>query len=108
MSRIFPKSANHLPAQILIFLVVLGGVVTAGVTYYMTPKYTRIGYAPVQPPLANPAQFSIGHITNAIVAEIVSLNALLLHNMALQQLFQTVDQPLLTLVAGRGQHLKGE
>ncbi len=49
MSHIFPKSANRLPLQIILFLVVFGGVVTAAVTYYATPKYTRIGYAPVQP-----------------------------------------------------------
>jgi hypothetical protein len=49
MSNIFPKAANKLPLQILIYLVVLGGIATAGVTYYMTPKYTRVGYAPVQP-----------------------------------------------------------
>lgn len=49
MSNIFPKSANKLPLQIIIFLIVFGGIATAGVTYYMTPKYTRVGYAPVQP-----------------------------------------------------------
>lgn len=49
MSKIFPKAANRLPLQIVIFLVVVGGIATAGVSYYMTPKYTRVGYAPVQP-----------------------------------------------------------
>ncbi len=49
MSNIFPKSANRLPLQILIYLCVLGGIATAGATYYMTPKYARVGYAPVQP-----------------------------------------------------------
>lgn len=49
MSHLFPKSANRLPLQIALFLLVLGGVVASGVTYYMTPKYTRVGYAPVQP-----------------------------------------------------------
>lgn len=49
MSKLFPKSANKLPLQIIIYLCVLGGIATAGVTYYMTPKYTRVGYAPVQP-----------------------------------------------------------
>lgn len=49
MSKLFPKSANGLPLQIVIYLVVLAGIATAGVTYYMTPKYTRVGYAPVQP-----------------------------------------------------------
>jgi hypothetical protein len=49
MSKLFPKSANKLPLQIVIYLFVLGGIATAGVTYYMTPSYTRVGYAPVQP-----------------------------------------------------------
>jgi hypothetical protein len=49
MSNIFPKSANRLPLQIIIYLVVLGGIVSAGAAYYMTPAYTRVGYAPVQP-----------------------------------------------------------
>ena len=49
MSNIFPPSANKLPLQIIVYLVVLSGILTAGATYYMTPKYTRVGYAPVQP-----------------------------------------------------------
>lgn len=49
MSKIFPKSANALPLQILIFLGVLGAVAAAGITYYATPAYLRVGYQPVQP-----------------------------------------------------------
>jgi len=49
MSHIFPKRSNSLPFQIVLFLVVLGGTVTAAVTYYCTPKYLRVGYTPVQP-----------------------------------------------------------
>ncbi|MBI2515823.1 MAG: cytochrome c3 family protein [Opitutae bacterium] len=49
MSNIFPKSANRLPLQIVIFLTILAGVATAAVTYYATPKYLRVGYQPVQP-----------------------------------------------------------
>jgi hypothetical protein len=49
MSKIFPKSANALPLQIVIFLTVLGGVAAAGITYYATPAYLRVGYQPVQP-----------------------------------------------------------
>ncbi|MBI5380825.1 MAG: cytochrome c3 family protein [Opitutae bacterium] len=49
MPKLFPKSANRLPLQILTFVGVLGGLAALGVTYYMTPKYTRVGYAPVQP-----------------------------------------------------------
>lgn len=49
MSKLFPKSANKLPLQIIIYLTVLAAIASAGVTYYMTPKYTRVGYAPLQP-----------------------------------------------------------
>jgi hypothetical protein len=49
MSKIFPKSANRLPVQIIIYLALVGGIATAGADYYMTPKYTRVGYSPVQP-----------------------------------------------------------
>jgi hypothetical protein len=49
MSKYFPKSVNRLPLQIIIYVFVAAGIATAGVTYYMTPKYARVGYAPVQP-----------------------------------------------------------
>ena len=49
MSDIFPKWTNRLPLQIVIGTVLVGSVVTAGVWYYFTPKYTRVGYQPVQP-----------------------------------------------------------
>ncbi len=49
MSAIFPKWTNWLPLALLGVVGVAGGVVTAGVAYYATPKYTRAGYQPVQP-----------------------------------------------------------
>ena len=49
MSKLFPKSVNDLPLHIVLFLLVFGGVALAGVTYYVTPKYTRVGYSPEQP-----------------------------------------------------------
>ena len=49
MAKLFPKSINKLPLQLTIYLVLVVCVATAGVTYYMTPKYTRVGYAPLQP-----------------------------------------------------------
>lgn len=49
MSKVFPRWSNALPLQIVVFLFLFGGTVTAAVTYYFTPKYTRVGYAPVQP-----------------------------------------------------------
>jgi hypothetical protein len=49
MAKLFPKSINRLPLQLGIYSVVLVCVAPAGITYYMTPKYTRVGYAPIQP-----------------------------------------------------------
>jgi hypothetical protein len=49
MSAIFPKWTNRLPLMIIVGVMLLGGAVTAGVWYYFTPKYTRVGYQPIQP-----------------------------------------------------------
>lgn len=49
MSNIFPKSANKAPLFIIIVIAFTAAAIVAGVTYYMTPKYTRVGYAPIQP-----------------------------------------------------------
>ncbi len=49
MANIFPRSANWLPLQLLIIGGVLSTAVTAGAWYYLTPKYSRVGYEPVQP-----------------------------------------------------------
>src|ERR1700760_714898 len=49
MANIFPRSSNWLPIKIVICLGVLSTAVSLGMTYYFTPKYTRVGYQPVQP-----------------------------------------------------------
>jgi formate-dependent nitrite reductase cytochrome c552 subunit len=49
MSDIFPKWTNSLPPKILASALLVGSAVTAGVWYYFTPKYTRVGYQPIQP-----------------------------------------------------------
>lgn len=49
MSYIFPKSANKLPLQIIIYVIVLGSILSAATTYYWTNKYSNVGYAPIQP-----------------------------------------------------------
>jgi hypothetical protein len=49
MSDFFPKWTNNLPRNIIIGALLAGTAVTAGVTYYFTPKYTRVGYQPIQP-----------------------------------------------------------
>ena len=49
MSDIFPKWTNRLPRQIIVGALLMGTAVAGGVTYYFTPKYTRVGYQPIQP-----------------------------------------------------------
>jgi hypothetical protein len=49
MSDIFPKWTNRLPLQIAAGAVLVGTALTAGATYYFTPKYSRVGYQPLQP-----------------------------------------------------------
>jgi hypothetical protein len=49
MSDVFPKWTNRLPLQILVGALLTGSAVIAGVWYYFTPKYTRVGYQPQQP-----------------------------------------------------------
>jgi hypothetical protein len=38
-----------LPLQVLVGVVVVGSAAIAAVWYYFTPKYTRVGYQPIQP-----------------------------------------------------------
>src|SRR3954463_15169317 len=50
MANIFPRSAHWLPLKLVLILgVFVPPAVTAGVWYYFTPKYTRVGYQPIQP-----------------------------------------------------------
>ncbi|MGD9899281.1 MAG: cytochrome c3 family protein [Calditrichaceae bacterium] len=49
MAQIFPKWTNKLPLYIVIG-VIFGGLATVGFFwYYGSPKYTDVGYRPVQP-----------------------------------------------------------
>ena len=45
----FPKWANLLPLKLAVAATCLAGAATAGVWYYWTPKYSRVGYQPKQP-----------------------------------------------------------
>jgi len=49
MANIFPKWTNELPWKLLVCSATLLAVIVLGVTYYFTPKYTRVGYGPDQP-----------------------------------------------------------
>lgn len=49
MANIFPKWSNTAPIKIIICVVMTVSTVVAGITYYATPKYLRVGYQPIQP-----------------------------------------------------------
>ena len=47
--KYFPRWSNTVPVKAIIALGMTGAAVVAGITYYATPKYTRVGYQPTQP-----------------------------------------------------------
>lgn len=49
MGNIFPRWTNSLPWKFAIFFVLVAGLLALAVAYYFTPKYTRVGYRPIQP-----------------------------------------------------------
>jgi len=49
MASFFPKWANQLAPKLVLGAGLAGTLALAGVTYYFTPKYTRVGYQPIQP-----------------------------------------------------------
>jgi hypothetical protein len=49
MSDIFPEWTNRLPVKVLAGAILVGSGMIAGAWYYLTPKYTRVGYQPIQP-----------------------------------------------------------
>ena len=49
MANFFPRWTNTLPLKVLVCLGTLGIGAVAAVSYYFTPKYTRVGYMPSQP-----------------------------------------------------------
>ena len=49
MANFFPRWTNWLPLKIVICAVLIVCGLTAGTWYYVTPKYTRVRYEPIQP-----------------------------------------------------------
>ncbi|SPE51482.1 Cytochrome c family protein [Verrucomicrobia bacterium] len=49
MSAIFPEWTNRLPVMVIIGVLLAGSAVTGGMWYYLTPKYSKVGYQPIQP-----------------------------------------------------------
>ena len=49
MPAIFPKWTNRLPLLVIFGLLLVGTATMAGIWYYFTPAYGRVGYTPIQP-----------------------------------------------------------
>ena len=49
MGQIVPPWWNRLPMFAALAVVLVPTLATAGVWYYFSPKYTDVGYQPVQP-----------------------------------------------------------
>ncbi|MEM6911004.1 MAG: cytochrome c3 family protein [Verrucomicrobiota bacterium] len=49
MPNFFPRWTNLLPLKLAVCLVLIGGGVVLAVSYYWTPRYSRVGYQPQQP-----------------------------------------------------------
>ncbi|QSR89561.1 cytochrome c3 family protein [Methylacidiphilum caldifontis] len=49
MGNLFSRSSNDLPPKIVLGIAVLGLLLVIGISYYFTPKYSRVGYMPTQP-----------------------------------------------------------
>ena len=49
MANVFPKWVNTIPIKVIVGIILIKTAVVLGVTYYATPKYTRVGYQPTQP-----------------------------------------------------------
>jgi len=49
MANIFPKATNLVLLKAGFVLSIVGALATVAVWYYFTPKYSRVGYQPVQP-----------------------------------------------------------
>jgi hypothetical protein len=111
MSKVFRKSANQLPLQIVVilFIVVVTGVVAF--YYYGEPRYTRVGFAPNQPvpfdhalhvgQLGLDCRFCHSHVERSGTANIPSTTTCMnCHNQIRAQ------SPLLEMV--RASHEAGE
>src|SRR5207249_9667343 len=49
MANFFPRWTNWLPPKLVVCGIVIVCGLTAGTWYYVTPKYTKVGYQPIQP-----------------------------------------------------------
>ena len=49
MANFFPRWTNWIPLKMIVCVIVIAGGLTGATWYYATPKYTKVGYQPIQP-----------------------------------------------------------
>ena len=49
MANFFPRWTNWIPIKVVVCLIVIACALSGATWYYATPKYTKIGYQPIQP-----------------------------------------------------------
>jgi hypothetical protein len=49
LAQIFPRSANHLPLILAVAGILGPTAAVGGVWYYFSPRFTDVGYRPIQP-----------------------------------------------------------
>jgi hypothetical protein len=49
VAQIFPRWTNELPLRFVAGSLVAATLVVVGVWYYFSPRYTDVGYQPIQP-----------------------------------------------------------
>jgi hypothetical protein len=49
LAQIFPRSANRAPLILALFALVVPAAAVGGVWYWFSPRFTDVGYRPVQP-----------------------------------------------------------
>ncbi|HEY5768064.1 MAG TPA: cytochrome c3 family protein, partial [Candidatus Udaeobacter sp.] len=49
MANFFPRWTNWIPLKVIVCVIVTVCGLTGATWYYATPKYTKIGYQPIQP-----------------------------------------------------------
>src|ERR1700681_3557973 len=61
MANFFPRWSNWLPLKLAICAIFIVCGLTAATWYYVTPKYTRVGYEPIQP-VPFPHELHVRHL----------------------------------------------
>ena len=49
MANFFPRWTNWIPLKVIVCVIVIACALSGATWYYATPKYTKIGYQPIQP-----------------------------------------------------------